>query len=388
MRFAATSLVAFAVVAQVAARAFNNELVSRGLTDTCAEVDAGLSVNILGISIVVGLIEVCLCISGIPVFLKENSVAIAAVNLAGIASVSAELTTMINTAKGHQKCTYPDNCDPLCDKSNPCGFQCKNGFSPSPAKNPKDCVCLPPKTVCNGICGDFKSCPSSHPKRDVELAKRFGDHGIAASAYGLEHVPLNKKEESNKRFGSLDSEFYPSPSDIGDMRSVVDSGLGTARQIYALNDVERGISRLLSLAASSISLLTLPQTDGPEDGLPQGGERSEQFVLEVSEYFERLDEIHIAIRSSLAHIRQSRIAPSAINAPPPNFIPPSLGVGMPSEQTSSGGKGMHGLQEERVERDAWAGILNALTRLKEAKTRETAQSQAGGSQSVTLESTR
>ena len=49
------------------------------------------------------------------------------------------------------------------------------------------------------------------------------------------------------------------------------------------------ISRLLSLAASSISLLTLPQTDGPDDGLPQGGERSEQFVLEVSEYFDLLD---------------------------------------------------------------------------------------------------
>jgi hypothetical protein len=46
---------------------------------------------------------------------------------------------------------------------------------------------------------------------------------------------------------------------------------------------------LLSLAASSISLLTFPQTDGPEDNLPQGDERSEQFVLEVSEYFERLD---------------------------------------------------------------------------------------------------
>lgn len=49
------------------------------------------------------------------------------------------------------------------------------------------------------------------------------------------------------------------------------------------------ISRLLSLAASSIALLTLPQTDGPNDNLPQGEERSEQFVLEVSEYFERLD---------------------------------------------------------------------------------------------------
>jgi hypothetical protein len=43
------------------------------------------------------------------------------------------------------------------------------------------------------------------------------------------------------------------------------------------------------LAASSISLLTLPQTDAPDDNLPQGAERSEQFVLEVSEYFERLD---------------------------------------------------------------------------------------------------
>lgn len=49
------------------------------------------------------------------------------------------------------------------------------------------------------------------------------------------------------------------------------------------------IGRLLSLAASSVSLLTLPQTDEPDDNLPQGEERSEQFVLEVSEYFERLD---------------------------------------------------------------------------------------------------
>ena len=38
-----------------------------------------------------------------------------------------------------------------------------------------------------------------------------------------------------------------------------------------------------------MSLLTLPQTDKPEDELPQGGERSEQFVLVASEYFEKLD---------------------------------------------------------------------------------------------------
>ena len=35
-------------------------------------------------------------------------------------------------------------------------------------------------------------------------------------------------------------------------------------------------------------------------------------------------------------------------------------------------EGSKGLQEERVERDAWKGILDALTRLKEAKDRERA----------------
>ena len=65
----------------------------------------------------------------------------------------------------------------------------------------------------------------------------------------------------------------------------------TSRQIYALGQVDKDIARLLSLAASSISLLTLPQTDTKDDSerLPQGEERSEKFVLEVSEYFERLD---------------------------------------------------------------------------------------------------
>ncbi|KAI0323113.1 hypothetical protein OF83DRAFT_14152 [Amylostereum chailletii] len=161
----------------------------------------------------------------------------------------------------------------------------------------------------------------------------------------------------------------------------------TSRQIYALGEVEKDISRLLSLAASSMSLLTLPQTDEPGDGLPQGEERSEQFVLEVSEYFQRLDSIQIAIRSSLAHIRQSRIAPSAITAPPAGFIPRAQGVGLPNSVSAKAGTSastngptsngaaaevkpkakMQGLQEERIERDAWRGILDALTRLRDAR---------------------
>ena len=75
----------------------------------------------------------------------------------------------------------------------------------------------------------------------------------------------------------------------------------------------------------------------------------------------------MALRSSLAHIRHSRIAPSAINAPPPGFVPPSLGVGLPSEGLSQTNRG---LQEERVDRDAWKGILAALTRIKEVRDKD------------------
>jgi len=75
--------------------------------------------------------------------------------------------------------------------------------------------------------------------------------------------------------------------------------------------------------------------------------------------------IQVAIRSSLAHIRQSRIAPSAITAPPLGFVPPSLGVGLPRAGAVS-----RGLQEERVDRNAWVGILDALTRLKAAQEHE------------------
>ena len=37
-------------------------------------------------------------------------------------------------------------------------------------------------------------------------------------------------------------------------------------------------------------------------------------------------------------------------------------------------RGTRGLQEERVEKDAWKGILDALTRIKEARVREQAES--------------
>jgi len=59
--------------------------------------------------------------------------------------------------------------------------------------------------------------------------------------------------------------------------------------LVVLTIVSQDISSLLSLASNSISLLTLPQTDGPGDNLPQNDERSELFVSEVTKYFDALD---------------------------------------------------------------------------------------------------
>lgn len=79
-----------------------------------------------------------------------------------------------------------------------------------------------------------------------------------------------------------------------------------------------------------------------------------------------MQSIQAALRSSLAHIRHSRTAPSAIDAPPANFLPPSLGVTLPSEADSKEYQSRRrGLQEARVDRNAWKGILDALTRLKD-----------------------
>jgi hypothetical protein len=100
----------------------------------------------------------------------------------------------------------------------------------------------------------------------------------------------------------------------------------------------------------------------------------------------------MALRSSLAHIRAARISPAVLTAPPAGFVPPPQGVGLPfspgpsdrpsasgdggggvmegGEEVSSAREKTRGLLEERVERDAWRGALDALTRLRDARRAE------------------
>jgi hypothetical protein len=89
----------------------------------------------------------------------------------------------------------------------------------------------------------------------------------------------------------------------------------------------------------------------------------------------------MALRSSLAHIRAARISPAVLTAPPAGFVPPPQGVGLPAppapggQQVSSDAvkEQTRGLLEERVERDAWHGVLDALTRLRDARRAEAAE---------------
>ncbi len=102
----------------------------------------------------------------------------------------------------------------------------------------------------------------------------------------------------------------------------------------------------------------------------------------------------MALRSSLAHIRTARISPAVLTAPPAGFVPPPQGVGLPfplppgpSDRGGAGGstgtegsnsqakEKTRGLLEERVDRDAWRGALDALTRLMDAKRAAEAEAQ-------------
>ncbi|KAG8899809.1 hypothetical protein FRB99_006440 [Tulasnella sp. 403] len=170
----------------------------------------------------------------------------------------------------------------------------------------------------------------------------------------------------------------------------------SARQIHDLGQVEIEIANLLQLAASAMKLLALP---GPEDVAPPEGEggaeaapeaesavgklkggltpreaaatgeeRAELFVDRANHYFDTLDLIQYTLRRALYNLRQKKISPSSILAPPPDFVPSALGVG-PSRTAEGKEAERQGLQETRVEKEAWLGIADGLRKLKELQER-------------------
>jgi len=138
----------------------------RDTTDVCATLDTELKVpDPQGASDSVGMIDVCLCISGISAFIQTDAVGMQAVTIAGEVAVTQILTDLINN-DAPQNCYYPDYSTPVCVDDDPCGFQCTGGFTPSPANNPTQCKCEQPNQICNGQCQPKGACPSQAPQSD------------------------------------------------------------------------------------------------------------------------------------------------------------------------------------------------------------------------------
>ncbi|KAI0348169.1 hypothetical protein BDW22DRAFT_61052 [Trametopsis cervina] len=190
MRLQILSLLALvAAPAQVLGRA-SYKIHGRGTSDTCAQLNGLLEVPepFAGV-IPVGSLNICLCLSDIPEVLTTNGVAIAAVAVSGRDATVTALTNMVHNAANHKFCPFPDNAEPSCSSSNLCGFGCKNGFIPFPPLIPIECICPLPKKVCNGVCGDFKVCPSGKPKKrelDAQEQRQLCPPGLTACGiYGF-----------------------------------------------------------------------------------------------------------------------------------------------------------------------------------------------------------
>ncbi|KAJ3513398.1 hypothetical protein NLJ89_g2962 [Agrocybe chaxingu] len=151
-------------------------------SDTCADIIGQLKVvNPWNPSttIVFGNINACVCLSTLSSFISSNSVAQSAVAVAGKAAVTTAMNAMIKASKP-KTCTYPAHSLAVCKIGSTCGFTCKDGFTPSPAKNPTTCVCAKPYTICNGICGIYKACPSGHVKRGMSGTDLRCPRGLTA----------------------------------------------------------------------------------------------------------------------------------------------------------------------------------------------------------------
>ncbi|KAF9515657.1 hypothetical protein BS47DRAFT_775421 [Hydnum rufescens UP504] len=91
----------------------------RGFVDICAPLDGDL--KILGVNY--GKIDVCLCVSAIPAFIKTDPTGKKASKHLGEPYLTDYLTNLTETTPGAQDCQYPDHAIPACTPN--CGFTCQ-----------------------------------------------------------------------------------------------------------------------------------------------------------------------------------------------------------------------------------------------------------------------
>ncbi|KAB5592105.1 Mediator complex protein [Ceratobasidium theobromae] len=152
----------------------------------------------------------------------------------------------------------------------------------------------------------------------------------------------------------------------GQRQSSVWSSSPSAKQIHALGEVEKDIARLLHIAATGLSLLTVPQADPADpssgDQLPDGEERAEMFVQEATKYYETLESIQKGLRKAIVNLREARISSAAIA--PSNAQAALLAPGVNAESLAGDENLHYALQESLVEREAWLGLAQTLENIQ------------------------
>ncbi|KAG2129552.1 uncharacterized protein EDB93DRAFT_115041 [Suillus bovinus] len=129
---------------------------------TCGSLNSDLVLNDVVDSN--GHIAACLCLTDVEQFVESNPVAQKAVQLLGDqAKVEALISDMVSGLPTAAQCSYPDHARALCTDSNPCDFECTDGFLPFPAERPTSCICPDYLTECNGQCVPSKDCPIKPP---------------------------------------------------------------------------------------------------------------------------------------------------------------------------------------------------------------------------------
>ncbi|KZV69608.1 hypothetical protein PENSPDRAFT_753248 [Peniophora sp. CONT] len=168
--------------------------IERSLIDVCAALDLDLQLlDILpgGKPLITGHIDVCLCLSVLPGFVKSDPACQAAAQHIGHEGVLGMLQDHMNNATSKQQCTYPPHAQAkaTCDSSDPCGsWECSDGYK----KSGDQCVCAAPSTECNGHCGSFPNgCGSATPKRRNAKSAPFCEDGLTLC--GIPGSPQAKK---------------------------------------------------------------------------------------------------------------------------------------------------------------------------------------------------
>ncbi|KAG1874993.1 hypothetical protein F4604DRAFT_1763545 [Suillus subluteus] len=145
--------------------------------DTCGCLDTDLTLKEVldsqGKATVAGHLDACLCTADVVAFVKSNVVAQKAVKLVGDSTkVETLISNMITGLPSASHCSYPDHASALCTDSNPCNFECADGYLPFPPDRPTSCKCPEQLMECDGKCGHFKQCPSKPaPSRRVNEPK-------------------------------------------------------------------------------------------------------------------------------------------------------------------------------------------------------------------------